>query len=332
MASLHWFIPNRKNKYHPNILRPIGLSAVLLVAFAITPVYNIVEAGKFQVLGYATSISVGDLHTLSNQERTQAGLKAYSLNSKLNNAAYAKAQDMFADDYWAHTAPDGTQPWHFISAAGYSYVAAGENLAKDFNTSSGVVSAWMNSSGHRANIMSSTYKDVGYAVVNGNLSGEDTTLVVAMYAAPQSAPAQPQITPDSPSTEKTPAENTAPAPKKKPPAKKEKAKEEEKTEQTQPVPASPSNIPPSGSSTDKGYILGSVSPAEVYDSYNWGQKATIFVLSSLMLLHIMKHTLVWRQQRRGYRHIWLRSHPLGQAFVLGAVLVVTVFSSVGVIQ
>jgi hypothetical protein len=102
----------------------------------------------------------------------------------LEQAALKKAQDMFAKNYWAHYAPDGsTTPWKFILAAGYVYKYAGENLAKDFDTSTSVMSAWMASAGHRANIVSKNYKDIGMVAVSGTLSGEETTLVVQMLGS-----------------------------------------------------------------------------------------------------------------------------------------------------
>ena len=138
-----------------------------------------------QILGFATNIQVDDLYSLINQERQEAGLASLSRNSKLENAAKAKAQDMFNKDYWAHYAPDGsTTPWQFITASGYSYKYAGENLAKDFDTSSGVVDAWMNSSSHRANIVNGNYKNMGIVAINGVLQGEETTLIVNFFATP----------------------------------------------------------------------------------------------------------------------------------------------------
>ena len=123
-----------------------------------------------QILGFATNIKVDELYSLLNQERQEAGLANLTRNSKLENAAKAKAQDMFNKNYWAHYAPDGsTTPWQFISASGYSYKYAGENLA---------------SSSHRANIVNGNYKDMGLVAINGVLQGEETTLIVNFFATP----------------------------------------------------------------------------------------------------------------------------------------------------
>src|SRR4030067_1284298 len=97
-----------------------------------------------RILGFATNIATTELYQLVNAERAERGLPALKRNTKLEQAAYEKAQDMFSKDYWAHYAPDGsTTPWQFILAAGYNYKYAGENLAKDFDTSEEVVTAFV---------------------------------------------------------------------------------------------------------------------------------------------------------------------------------------------
>ena len=103
------------------------------------------------------------------------------MNVQLSEAAARKAQDMFAKGYWVHNSPTGSTPWDFISGAGYKYVVAGENLAKNFSNSQSVVSAWKASPTHWANIIKPSYKEIGFAVVNGILNGEETTLVVQMF-------------------------------------------------------------------------------------------------------------------------------------------------------
>jgi hypothetical protein len=89
--------------------------------------------------------------------------------------------DMLNENYFAHTSPDGITPWYWISKAGYKYVAAGENLAKGFTESEYVHEAWMSSPSHKANILNSTYQDVGIAVVEGTINGEKTTIAVQFF-------------------------------------------------------------------------------------------------------------------------------------------------------
>jgi len=157
-----------------------------------------------QILGFATDIRVADLYQLTNQKRSEAGASTLEVDHRLEKAALAKAQDMFAKNYWAHYAPDGsTTPWQFILESGYTYKFAGENLAKDFNTSTSVVEALMASPSHRANLLNGSYRDVGIIAVNGTLLGEETTLVVQMFGT-----VQPVTVAEKPSPAAPPASGT----------------------------------------------------------------------------------------------------------------------------
>jgi hypothetical protein len=186
----HWFVPHSTNNHRSKMLHIDTLFGFVLV-FA---VFNFVLRGAHQampdVLGYATDINVSQLLASTNAERTAAGLAPLSLNAQLSQAAAAKAQDMFAKGYWAHNSPTGATPWDFISGAGYRYTVAGENLAKNFSDSGSVVSAWKASPTHWANIIKPSYKEIGFAVVNGKLNGEETTLVVQMFGASSGSIAQ----------------------------------------------------------------------------------------------------------------------------------------------
>lgn len=142
----------------------------------------------------ALAVSTSDVFTLSNNERVANGQAALSPNSKLNAAAQAKAQHMRDNNYFAHTAPDGTTGWNFIANQGYSYTTAGENLAAGNQGASAVVQGWMDSPGHRANLLNSAYTEVGYGVTyvgNWEYNGvvySDSYYVVALYAKPVSSP------------------------------------------------------------------------------------------------------------------------------------------------
>ena len=90
---------------------------------------------------------------------------------------------MIDRDYWAHVAPDGTQPWKFFTSFGYKYRYAGENLARDFSNASSAMDAWMNSPTHKENILNPKYKEIGIGVVEGDLAGTDTTIIVQFFGA-----------------------------------------------------------------------------------------------------------------------------------------------------
>jgi uncharacterized protein YkwD len=138
------------------------------------------------VLGYSTGINSQVLLAETNGERSNKHLPALQLNAQLTAAAQAKANDMAHKGYWSHVSPDGTQPWAFVTSAGYQYEAAGENLAYGFGTSNDVMTAWMHSPEHKANIMNGVYQDVGFATANvADYQGTGPqTIVVAEYGEP----------------------------------------------------------------------------------------------------------------------------------------------------
>lgn len=98
---------------------------------------------------------------LTNQERAANSLQAYSQDAKLTTSARGHASDMAANDYFSHTSQDGRSVFDRITDAGYIWNAAGENIAAGQITAIEVVTAWMNSPGHRDNILSSTFCDIG---------------------------------------------------------------------------------------------------------------------------------------------------------------------------
>ena len=178
---VHLFLPHHTNNHRSKVLHLDALFAYVLIFSLFNFGLRTLHKTMPDVLGYATDIHVEQLLNGTNSKRQEAGLAALTMNGQLSQAAAAKAQDMFAKGYWAHNSPTGTTPWNFISGAGYHYVVAGENLAKNFSNSQGVVDAWMASPTHRENIVKGSYKEVGFAVVNGVLNGEETTLVVQMF-------------------------------------------------------------------------------------------------------------------------------------------------------
>lgn len=98
---------------------------------------------------------------LTNAQRTQAGLQPLKFNAKLSAAAYAHSRDMALNDFFNHTGSDGSRAADRILTAGYKYLNAGENIAAGYATPEAVVEGWMNSPGHRANILHSRVKEIG---------------------------------------------------------------------------------------------------------------------------------------------------------------------------
>ncbi|OQA03960.1 MAG: Cysteine-rich secretory protein family protein [bacterium ADurb.Bin400] len=116
----------------------------------------------------SSGITVSGVVSAINAQRRANGLQEVSVNNLLNQAAYDKSKHMSDNRYFAHTAPDGTPDWFFVKQVGYRYSAAGANLATgSFGTSQGLVDAWMNSPGHRQNILADFGVEVGVGFYNG---------------------------------------------------------------------------------------------------------------------------------------------------------------------
>lgn len=181
----HLFIPHEENNFRAKSLHTDFLTVYLVIAFLMMIVFK--QGNIHDVLGFATDISVDKLYQLTNEQRQKNNLPSLVLNSALSLAAQRKAENMFQENYWSHYSPEGKTPWDFILGAGYKYEYAGENLAKNFLFSNGVVDAWMNSATHRDNLLKKEYTEVGYAIVNGILNGEQTTLVVQEFGKPMAS-------------------------------------------------------------------------------------------------------------------------------------------------
>ncbi|OGK41644.1 hypothetical protein A2954_07225 [Candidatus Roizmanbacteria bacterium RIFCSPLOWO2_01_FULL_37_12] len=182
------FIPHEGNNYRAKAIHIDFLTYYLIFAVFLTFSFKILHAKTGDVLGFATDITTDKLYQLTNNIRQQNQLPTLSYNDQLAAAAQKKAQDMIAKNYWSHYGPDGATPWDFILYSGYQYEFAGENLAKNFLFSQGVIDAWMASPSHKENILRKEYSEVGLAMTNGVLNGEETTIVVQMFGKPLSAP------------------------------------------------------------------------------------------------------------------------------------------------
>lgn len=175
-------VPHKKNGFRPHLIRYYGIIAIVFVVIGLQFGYNGAKTGN--VLGVESNITITSLFNQTNVYRQENKVGNLNLNDKLNKAAYLKAQDMFAKQYWSHDSPEGVQPWKWLGDVGYNYDKAGENLAKNFTSTNGVMTAWLNSPEHKANIIKNSYQDVGFAVVSGELDKKPATLVVALYGSP----------------------------------------------------------------------------------------------------------------------------------------------------
>lgn len=172
--------------YHKTYWPYLPLIAIVILGIGANSLWSRSSHG---VLGYATDMSASELLLDTNAQRISDGEARLTLNSQLDAAAQAKANSMASLNYWSHDTPSGQPPWVFITAAGYNYSIAGENLAYGFNSSQDVITAWMGSTEHRANILNKQYTNVGFGIVNAanyQNSGPET-IIVAEYGAPAAA-------------------------------------------------------------------------------------------------------------------------------------------------
>lgn len=178
------FIPEESNNHRALILQPSFLGLFIAIYLLNQSLLQSLTIARPGILGYSSEITVDKVWTLTNSERQKQNLPTLQYNSILSESATAKAKSMFSENYWAHSSPSGKSPWDFFREAGYQYSVAGENLAKDFYDTEGLIKAWMNSPTHRANIVNDKYQEIGIGVVNGVLNGMKTTLVVQHFGTP----------------------------------------------------------------------------------------------------------------------------------------------------
>lgn len=140
-----------------------------------------------------TVLTVDGVFTSTNKARTENGQKTLTRNATLDKAAAAKVNDMFAQQYFEHENPQGKGPADVVTAAGYAYITVGENLALgNFDSDAALVEAWMNSPGHRANILNPDFREIGIAVKKGTFEGRTTWLAVQEFGTPQTVCTEPK--------------------------------------------------------------------------------------------------------------------------------------------
>ncbi|WP_404293273.1 LysM peptidoglycan-binding domain-containing protein [Cytobacillus kochii] len=104
---------------------------------------------------------MNEVVSLVNVERANNGLPALKLNGDVSKVAYLKAKDMADNNYFSHTSPTYGTPFEMLTANGVTYLTAGENIAKGYTSPKAVVQGWMNSEGHRANILNGNFTEIG---------------------------------------------------------------------------------------------------------------------------------------------------------------------------
>ncbi len=148
---------------------PTGTTSSKVTSSA--PAASSKPASSSSASGSGYSAFQTEVVNLVNQERTSRGLGALSVSSALTNTATLKSQDMAKNNYFSHTSPTYGSPFDMMKQFGISYRTAGENIAMGQTTPAQVMNAWMNSEGHRANILNSSFTKIGVGVAR-NTSGQ----------------------------------------------------------------------------------------------------------------------------------------------------------------
>lgn len=209
--------PSKARNEHParHVFSIAGITVFTLLiigSFALAAGYmrGLVQSNQLAAVVSATLVD------LANNDRKAESEGTLTVNAKLQKAAQAKADDMAAKGYFAHTSPDGSTSWTWFQNAGYSFSYAGENLAVNFSDSEDVEQAWMDSPTHRANILNGKFTEIGIATAQGEYKGRKTTFVVQMFGRPAAptafAPVNESSEPENPEEIAIASTGAAPAP------------------------------------------------------------------------------------------------------------------------
>lgn len=131
-------------------------------------------------------LSVGGIFDWTNRQRKENGfLPPLSQNSRLNKIASFRVKDMFDNGYFEHKSPSGVEASDIAYDVGYEFILIGENIALgNFDGDEAIVRAWMDSPGHRANILNSRYTEIGIAAERGLYKGKKVWLAVQIFGRP----------------------------------------------------------------------------------------------------------------------------------------------------
>ena len=152
--------------------RPVLVVALLFVAVAAVAAEP------------SNEITAANVLRLMNEYRAEEGLLPLNEDVLLDLAAGDRMRHMEEESFWSHESPNGLSPFHWLSQRDYRYRTAGENLATGFETANVLVQSWMESRGHRANILSPNYEDCGIAIIDGSTLGRSTgKSIVVMFGS-----------------------------------------------------------------------------------------------------------------------------------------------------
>lgn len=202
-----FFIPESGNSYKPHFFKESSLAVLTLLVLIVFGATLLGRTTFFRE-DFLAAILPGVLTDLANVDRSAQNIGSLTLNPTLQKAAQLKANDMAAKGYFAHNSPDGLTPWHWFKEAGYDFTYAGENLAVNFGDSVDVNRAWMNSPGHRANLLNGKFTEIGIATADGIYEGRPTIYVVELFGRPAAKSVSTQVSTSTKAATSTPTKKT----------------------------------------------------------------------------------------------------------------------------
>lgn len=181
-----YFIPNKSNNYRPKALRPqrlffYGISAIIIKIIVVFTLISVPLSAFFSPDYVAQEAK--KIIALTNEIRKNLNLSQLIEDSKLNQAAFYKAEDMAIKQYFSHTNPEGKKMSYWLNKVSYNFRFGGENLAMGFSTAQDAVSAWVNSPSHYKNIIDPDFKDTGVGISNGLYNGVETTFMAQYFGS-----------------------------------------------------------------------------------------------------------------------------------------------------
>jgi len=178
-----YIVPHKENNFRPHLLRATGISLTLVLIIGVFLTSN-VHRLLLKSSDFIAAVLPAVLVDLANADRNNRQIAMLTRNPVLEEAARLKAEDMAAKSYFAHNSPEGKSPWYWFGQAGYKFIYAGENLAVHFDDSDAVNTAWMNSPGHRENILNGRFTEIGIATARSVYEGRETVFVVELFGRP----------------------------------------------------------------------------------------------------------------------------------------------------
>jgi len=148
-------------------LLPVVILGVLALPAEATPVEPASKSSAQEV----SDITAETILAAMNEHRARHELAPLSTEVRLTSAAKDRMRDMEDLGYWAHESPEGRSPFFWVRYRAYRFTMVGENLARGYETASLLVDSWMDSPGHRNNILGVEYRDVGIAIIDGGTTG-----------------------------------------------------------------------------------------------------------------------------------------------------------------